>query len=266
MPKLSAINPETFASKAWKRIAGYQFAAQLTTLPVVAAELPHLVPSMPLGFVQNGNNFELAAICSVQHAVNLYVAPDGRWLGSYIPAAIRGYPFQLVKLQDREDSILCIDEESGVVVEAGQGESFFDASGTPSQALKDILNLLTQVERSRVATQTAVDALHGAGLIQPWHINLQRENQATATVKGLFRIDEAVMNALPDETFLKLRSNGAFAVAYAQLLSMNQLGGLQRLDQIQAELKAQATAQLNALSGLAGFNLFQDDGTITFTY
>ena len=188
MPKFTAISPDTFASRAWRRITGYHFAAQLSTIQVVAAELPHLVPSMPLGFVQNGSAFELVAICSVQPAANLYIAPDGRWLGSYIPAAIRGYPFRLVKMQDREDSILCIDEESGLVVEAGQGESFFDASGTPSQAVKDVLNLLTQVERSRVATQAAVDALRGAGLIQPWPINLQQGNQAVA-VEGLFRID-----------------------------------------------------------------------------
>jgi len=102
-------------------------------------------------------------------------------------------------------------------------------------------------------------------LIQPWPINLQQGDQVVA-VEGLFRIDEAAMNALPDEDFLKLRSTGAFAVAYAQLLSMTQLSALQKLDQIQAELKAQAAAQTKALSGLEGFSLFQDDGTITFTY
>lgn len=265
MPKFTAISPDTFASKAWKSITGYQFADQLNTIHVVAAELTHLVSSVPLGFIKTGNAFELVAICSLQPDSNLYVAPDGRWLGSYIPALLRGYPFRLVKLQDREDSILCIDEESGVVVEAGQGESFFDASGAPTPAVKDILNLLMQVERSRVATQVAVDALRDMGLIQPWPINLQHGDQVVA-VEGLFRIDEAAMNALPDEGFLKLRSTGAFAVAYAQLLSMTQLSALQKLDQIQTELKSQAAAQTKALSVLEGFNLFQDDGTITFTY
>lgn len=265
MPKLTAISPENFASKAWKRIAGYHFAAQLSTIPVVAAELPHLVPSMPLGFVQNGSCFELAAICSVQVATNLYVDPDGRWLGSYIPAAIRGYPFRLVKVQEREDSILCIDEESGVLVEAGQGEPFFDDASEASQPLKDVLNLLTQVDLNRVVTQAAVDALQTAGVIQPWPINLQQDDQVVA-VEGLFRIDEAAMNALPDDEFLKLRRVGAFALAFAQLLSMNQLANLQKLGQAQAELKAQAAAQLSALSDLENFSMFQDDGTITFSY
>lgn len=265
MSKLTAITPDPFATKAWKRIADYHFAAQLNIIHVVAAELPHLVPTMPLGFVQTGSTFNLVAICSLQPNTNQYVAPDGRWLSSYIPAALRGYPFRLAKVEGREESILCVDEESGVVVEAGQGEAFFDASGVPAQAVQGILNFLTQVERSQQATQAAVGALQASGLIQPWPLNLQQGDRVVP-VEGLFRIDEAALNALPDEDFLKLRSTGGFAVAYAQLLSMNQLSALQKLDQIQAELKAQAAAQTKALSGLEGFNLFQDDGTITFTY
>ena len=264
MTKLTAISNDIFADKAWLRPAGYSFAAGLATIPVVAAELPSLVPAMPLGFVKNGSTFDLVAICSLKPSTNLYVAPDGRWLGSYVPAVLRSYPFRLAKAPGREDSILCIDEGSGAVVGKDHGIPFFDASGEPATALKDILNLLTQIERSSIATQAAIAALASAGLIQPWPLRLQQGDQPAAAVDGLFRIDEAAMNALSEENFLKLRGNGAFAVAYAQLLSMHQLGLLQRLDQVQAELKAQAEAQMNALSALEG--LFQDDGTITFTY
>ena len=265
MPKLTAITPVPFATKAWKRITDYFFAAQLNIIHVVAAELPHLVPTMPLGFVQAGSSFELVAVCSLQPNTSLYVAPDGRWLGNYIPAALRGYPFRLAKVEGREESILCIDEESGVVVDAGLGEAFFDESGTPAQAVQGILHFLTQVERSQLATQAAVEALRASGVIQRWPLNLQHGDQV-APVEGLFRIDEAALNELSDEGFLKLRSTGGLAVAYAQLLSMNQLAVLQRLEQMQMQLKAQAAAQINALSGLDSFNLFQDDATITFTY
>ena len=264
MTKLIAISKDTFADKAWLKTPGYGFAAKLATIPAVAAELPSLVPAMPLGFVRDGSRFDLVAICSLAPSANLYVAPDGRWLGGYVPALLRSYPFRLAKVQGREDSILCMDEDSGAIVSAGQGVPFFDASGETAPALKDMLNLLTQIERSGIATQAAIAALDSAGLIQPWPLRLQQGSQPAATVDGLFRIDEAALNALSEESFLKLRGNGAFAVAYAQLLSMHQLGLLQRLDQVQTELKAQAEAQMNALSALEG--LFQDDGTITFTY
>ena len=265
MPQLSAISLEHFANKAWKKSSGYFFAAQKNLISVVAAELPHLIPVMPLAFVRSGSGFELVAICSLEPNVNLYIAPDGHWLGGYIPATLRGHPFSLVKVEGREDSVLCIDEESGAIVAAGQGESFFDASGAPTKAVTDILDFLSQIERNRQATQMAVEALRVAGLMQPWQINLQKEGRAVA-VDGLFRVDEVAMNALPDEDFLKLRASGALAVAYSQLLSTAQLSALERLAQIQDQLKAQAAAQIMAPSGLEGLNLFQDNGTITFTY
>ncbi len=259
MTKLVAITKDNFSDKAWVRNPGYGFASSLATVPVVAAELPSLVPAMPLGFVRNGTTYDLVAICSLHPSTNLFVAPDGRWLGSYVPALLRSHPFRLAKIPGQENSILCIDEESGAI--ASQGIPFFDASGEPSREIREMLNMLTQIERSGIATQAAIAALDSAGLIQPWPLKLRQNGLGDTAVEGLYRVDEPALNALSEEAFLKLRGNGAFAIAYAQLLSMHQLGLLQRLDQVQAELKAQAEAQLSVLE-----NLFQDDGTITFTF
>ena len=134
--QLTAISAENFSGKAWRRYTGYAFAAGETLIPLVVAELAQAVPAMPLGFVQSGEGFQLVAVTALQPGANLFVAPNGRWLGAYVPAALRGYPFRLVKPQDREDSVLCIDEASGLVVEAGQGETFFDEDGRPSKALR----------------------------------------------------------------------------------------------------------------------------------
>jgi len=265
MPHLTAISPEQFADKAWKHSAGYSFAIRTNILPVVAAELTHLVPAMPLGFVQNGDTFQMVAITSLQPNTNVYVPPDGRWLGSYIPSTLRSYPFCLVKLQDSEKSVLCIDEGSGLLVNAGQGAAFFDDFGAPTQAVRDVVEFLTHIERSRLLTQAAVDALHSAGLIQPWPINVQNGDQ-TVIGEGLFHINEATLNALPVEGFLKLRHTGALSVAYAQLLSMNQLSILENLSRIQAQIKAQAVPQIKALTGLKGFRMSQEEGTIKFNF
>jgi hypothetical protein len=158
-PQLTVISREQFSGKAWRRHTGYAFAAGETLIPLVVAELAQAVPAMPLGFIQSGEGFHLVAVTALQPGANLFVAPDGRWLGAYVPAAVRGYPFRLVKPQGRADSVLCIDAASGVVVEAGQGETFFDEDGRPGKALKGVFELLSQVERSRMATQAAVDAL-----------------------------------------------------------------------------------------------------------
>ena len=262
-PQLTVISKENFSGKTWRRHAGYAFAAGETLIPLVVAELAQAVPAMPLGFVQSGEGFQLMAVTALQPGANLFVAPDGRWLGAYVPAALRGYPFRLVKPQDRAEGVLCIDEASGLVVEAGQGEAFLDEDGRPSKAVKDVLELLSQVERSRMATQTAVDALAAASLVQPWPLGIKQGEQ-NVPVTGLYRIDEAALNALENEAFLTLRRSGALPVAYAQLLSMNQLAVLQQLTQIQAKLNAPAPSVAQNFAGLRGIGLSQDDGTLKF--
>jgi hypothetical protein len=247
-PQLTVITKEQFSGKAWRRHSSYAFAAGGNLIPLVITELAQAVPAMPLGFVQRGEGFHLVAVTAPQPGANLFVAPDGRWLGAYVPAAVRGYPFRLLKPQGRADSVLCIDEASGVVVEAGKGETFFDEDGQPGKALKGVFELLSQVERSRIATQAAVDALTAAKLVQPWPLNIKRGEQ-NIPVNGLFRIDEPALNALSNKAFLALRRSGALPVAYAQLLSMNQMGVLQRLLQIQAKLRAPAPAVVKKAQG-----------------
>ena len=262
-PQLTAISAENFSGKAWRRYTSYAFAARETLIPMVVDELTQAVPAMPLCFVQSGDGFQFVTVTALQQGANLFVAPDGRWLGAYVPAALRVYPFRLVKPEDREDSVLCINEASGLVVEAGQGETFFDEDGQPGKALRDVFELLSQVERSRLVTQAAVDALAAANLVQPWPLRIQQGEQ-NLPVTGLYRIDEAALNALEDEAFLTLRRSGSLPMAYAQLLSTNQLTVLQRLSQIQEKLKTSAPPVAKNSAGLRGVGLSQGDGTIKF--
>lgn len=259
--QLAAITREEFADKTWQRYTSYTFTAQANILPVVVGELTSLVPSMPLGFVKAGDAFQLIAITSLQPGVNLFVAPDGNWIGDYIPVTVRTYPFQLVKTRDRDDKILCIDTDSGLLADAGQGEVFFDADG-PGQAIKDILNLLSETEKSRVLTQQVVDVLQAAELIEPWSLNLQ-QGELMLPVEGLYRICEAALNTLPDEAFLSLRKAGALPLVYAQLLSMHQLGKLSKAAGIHARIREQLARQTKPVSNLDA--LFAMGDTIKFS-
>jgi hypothetical protein len=76
-----------------------------------------------------------------------------------------------------------------------------------------------------------------------------KQGEQSVSVNGLYRIDEAALNALGNKAFLALRRSGALPVAYAQLLSMNQMGVLQRLLQIQAKLRAPAPSVVKKAQG-----------------
>jgi hypothetical protein len=156
----------------------------------------------------------------------MFVAPDGRWLGPHVPAHVRGYPFRMFPQQGTDRIVLCVDEASGLMVERSsvRGEDFFDAQGNLAPALKAVFDPLLEVERSRKVTDSAVAALAQAGVIRPWEIKLKGGEGGEQPVRGLYRIDEPALRALSDDVFLGLRKGLELPLAYAQLLSMGQLG------------------------------------------
>ena len=263
MVELAAISPERHAKKVWKHVTDFAFAAAEMVIPLVGVELSKVVPAMPIGFIEQEDGYQLIAITSLQPGTNLYVAPDGKWLVPYIPAALRAYPFRLVLQENAENFTLCINEASGLVVESTEdGNAFFDDQNQPTQGIKDILNLLSEVGVNLAVTQAAVNALDDAGLITPWALKLQ-QGEEVVPVTGLFNVDEAALNKLDDEDFLTVRKAGGMAVAYAQLLSMNQLTVLERLGELRGQILSPQAANSKA-TNLTGISLSEENGSLVF--
>ena len=256
MPNYIPVSKETHASKRWKRTASFAFAAKDAVAPLVAQELPSALMHLPMGFIKQEELFIPVAILGLLPGQNFFVAPDGRWLGGYTPAAFRAYPFQLANTEDGQ-RVLVIDEASGLVSDT-EGEPFFDEEGNPAKALKDVLEFLSQVQSNRELTQRICAVLAEHQLIQPWPINVQGEG-GERKVEGLFRIDEAAMNALPAEAFDTLRQAGALPIAYCQLLSMQHIQMLARLAQAQAQAIAKRPT-----NGNGGAELLNSSDMISF--
>ena len=237
MPQFTAISRDSHAGKKWQRFKSYGFASKVVLAPVVGVEVGRAALALPLAFLQEAERFVLVAVLSLKPGRNMLVAPDGRWLGGYVPAYLRAYPFRLLPQQGTDQTVLCIDTDSGLVVEGdAAGEDFVGPDGNISPALKKVLDFLNQLERSRQATDVAVSALAEAGVIQPWAIKLKAE-QGERAITGLYRVDEVALNALADDVFLKLRKSSALPIAYAQMLSAGQLGIFEHLARLQAQLR-----------------------------
>ena len=169
----------------------------------------------------------------------------------------------MLKPDNVEESILCIDEASGLVVESTEeGNDFFDDENQPVQEIKDMVSFLSLVQANLLVTEVAVNALADADLIAPWEIKL-KQGEKVVPVEGLFRVDGAALNKLNDEDFLTVRKAGGLALAYAQLLSTNQLDVLERLGELQGQTVAKQAAQSEA-ANIIGFSLAEDEGSLIF--
>jgi hypothetical protein len=259
MTRFVAISRERHGEKKWRRPQGYGFAASQAVAPVSGMELGAAGLSLPLAFIEEAGRYVLVAVLSLAPGRNMFVAPDGQWLGGHIPALFRAHPFRLAARGDSDERILCIDEDSGLLVgQGGVGERFFDEAGNPSAAVQEVLRFCSELDRATTLTEQAVKALSQSGVIRPWPISLKTD-AGQQTVNGLHRVDEAALNALDDETFRVLRVSGALPIAYAQILAAGHLPVFDRLARIQKELAPRpAPESLDAVFAM------KDDGLIRF--
>ena len=185
MPYYKTISRAEFANLRWKRYESYQFASQDAVAPPVVQGLAKACMTLPIAFIEKDQTFLPAAIMGLRQGQNLFVGTDGRWMGSYIPAAYRSHPFAFAKSDDSQ-FVLWVDTESGLVGEA-HPETFFDTDGKPSPAIKNVPDLLQKVSLNGETTAQVCAAIHREGLIQQWPITL-KEGQNDQIVNDLFRI------------------------------------------------------------------------------
>lgn len=249
------------AGQRWQRHIDYGFAAQDAVAALVAHELPKAMLALPIGFVATGTAFAPVAVQGLAPGQNLWVAPDGRWLGGYTPAAYRGHPFALVPAEDGQQ-VLCIDPAS--LQDGGaQGEPLFGSDGALAPTVQQVLDFFTQVRANAEATARICAVLQQHRLIAPWEITVQ-DGQGERSVRGLHRIDEAALNALPAEAFEAVRQAGALPVVYCQLLSMQHLPWLGQMAHERSQAAAQPRPLPQKSNGELDLEFLSQSGTFSF--
>lgn len=262
---LVPITQELFGKKRFKRNYTYHIAIDDMVAPLALHELPKAMLHMPLAFAKLQGQLTPVAMQALTRGHNLFVAPDGRWIGKYLPVCYRFQPFALATLDD-DRQVLCCDDASDLLSET-DGEPFFDEQMNRSGAITHILNILGQHANNRKLTLEVCAMLDELGLIAQWPVKLQDEaTDKQGVIAGLFRIDEQALNELPADKLAKVRECGALPLIYCQLLSMQHVPMLGQLSQAHALAKqrAQSGGDLGADLADADVTFMADDTTLSF--
>lgn len=264
MADLIPVSFAEFGNKRWRRPATLAHGRQEVLVGLSLPEMFKAVTCLPLAFAPQGEAFVPVAVLGLKSGQNLFVAPDGRWLGEYVPAALRAYPFRLLQDQNGQQ-LLGFDRESGLLTEADQpGEPFFEAEGKPAAVIQELLVFLSQMEQGRKQAVSLSALLRQHGLIQPWPVQVQVQGPdgKEAALEGLFRVDEAALRTLPLEALGALRDAGAFPLMYCQLLSMQHLGRLAQLAEALARAEQAAPLPLTPDAQELDLSFLNHDGAI----
>lgn len=229
-PELKAVSKSAHSEKYWRRASDYEFTGQDVYCPLALQELPRALMGVPMGFTIVGEQLKLVAVLGLEPDRNLFVGDSGRWLGRYIPAWYRCYPFVTVQGEDNQ-LILCVDESSGMISTSSQeGAPFFDENEKPNEKLLQIGESLQQNWQGRIAANEICRLLNEAGVLEAWPIVVQKEGEEKPkAINGFFRVSEEKLNTLSTLAFSKLRNAGALPVAYGQLFSMAHMPSLVQL-------------------------------------
>lgn len=239
---IAVVSRQAHGGKRWRRHSDYRFAANQAIAPLVDVEAGRAAVSLPVGFFQVGEAFNLVALLGLQADQNLFVAPGGRWIGGYVPSVFRTYPFRMID-DGAGNTVLGVVEDERFVTGDADGERFFegDTGNTPSAALGEIVAMLNQMAQLVPRTAAAVALLAKHGLLVPWTIPVVGR-EAPLVLEGLFKVNEAALNLLPAMALSALRDGGALALAYAQLVSQQHIATLGTLVEAHAKARAATAA------------------------
>lgn len=203
----------------------WAFARGRMIAGLVAPELPEVMKSMPIAFSVHENSANVVALLGLGDQ-NLFVGGQGEWLGEYIPAVLRAWPFALV--QQDEHRVVGLDADSAAVTH-GTGKRLFDDEGEPSEWLARTIRFLQSFSDQELVMARAVSAIRQAGLLAPWEFKARQSEGNEVKITGLHQIDRKAFEALPDEDFLALRREGALPVVYAHIFSQRNVAVLENL-------------------------------------
>jgi hypothetical protein len=243
----------------WRRYKDYSFASGHMLVPLAAAELPKAAVGFPIVFARGESGYMPFALVGVKAGANLFVGPRGEWLGRYIPASLRSQPFVLGRDQAGR-FVLCVDAHSPLINDS-EGERFFDQNGEPSEACRQVMEFMQVIEQGRAAAHVACEALARHNCFAPLAVPVKIPGSPDQRFEGLFQVNEAALAALPDEAFLELRKTGGLLLAYAHLLSLQNMAALGQLAARRAQEEAKQAAAGAAMPDLS---LLDKNGTFGF--
>lgn len=221
MPEWIPISSVEHRSSFFQPPTSMTHTAVARMVPILRSELKRAVSQFVLAFAQHDGQLRLVALLGGNKDNHLYLHPDGSWLGSYVPAMFRTYPFQYKWLQNDEPGLVIFSD--ALTRDTEHGKPLFDAGGGLSGEVKSYAKFLGMCAADMRVTDKAVALLNKHDLLKPW----TDESGAHSWSGELLEIDQEKFEAL-DVTTIAAMQGAPLAIAYAQIYARGQMETLAR--------------------------------------
>lgn len=199
----------------------------LITVNLAASEMPSAALAFPCVMTHGEGGGRLLAITGLEQGRNLFVDGKGHWLGDYLPAVLRTWPFRLLDKEDDQGARpIAVQREA---LNLTEGDNLFDDKGQEMPWLQGVMQELVALDAAEATTSTMVNALHAAGVLTERALQAVLPNGRQMELTGFLSVDEHKLHALEDKVVADLHRQGALAMAYLHLLSLRKFKDLMEL-------------------------------------
>ena len=222
--KLVVLDREKHKSLKISPMKNLFFARELSFVPLTLSEAELVAKDFAVVFT-SAKDASLIALVSLGQT-NLAINDEGKWLAPYVPAALRKYPFALVKSETREDKSVIVMDERGDMLSELEGEELFKASGEVSEVLREYANLASLYDAQTRKTRAMVEEIRESGILAQRSIRINTQGESRVLVNGFSGVDEEKLNKLDKEIVQRWQESGIMALVKTHLASLEKIQNL----------------------------------------
>ena len=215
------VSKDEHADWSLKKEADYSFSQEVNSVPLLTTEFAKASLEYPVVFVRTEDMVMPMVVFSVQAQQNLYVSETGEWLGKYIPAFIRRYPFVFSSTDDGKTLTLCIDEEYSGWNQEGRGERLFDSEKEQTQYLNNVLDFLQLYQAQFQYTGAFCEKLQELDLLEPMEAQFTTTNNQQESFGGFLGVSREKLKNISSEQLFSLMQSDWLELIYLHIQSLN---------------------------------------------
>lgn len=204
---------------------GYGFCRGVNSVPLTAAEFPVASLEYPIVFAVDGDAVHPVAVLGLRGDENLVVSDGGSWLGRYIPAFVRRYPFVFTASADGSRFVLCVDEASPGFRRDGRGERLFADDGAPAPYVTRVLRFLQDYQAQFLRTRAFGRGLQELGLLAPMQAVVPFAHGRIA-LGGFSVVSREILRSLSGQQLGELARADELQLVYLHLQSLRNFESL----------------------------------------
>jgi hypothetical protein len=205
-------------------IEGFEFSQGINSVPLTGVEFPMAAAEYPIIFAGTEGEIAPAVILGLGASENLFLAPDFSWMGKYIPAFIRRYPFVFSRADDR--FLLCVDEEYAGFNRNGLGQKFFTPEGELAPFVQKVLAFVQEYQAQFTRTQMFCAKVEKLGILEPMQAQITIDGVMQNMLSGFQVVSREKLKALPGDTLAELAATDELELIYLHMQSMRNFEAL----------------------------------------